>query len=114
MNKGMSVFGPFYPADLQRTVNHAERFARAIARRADPAVWLVGRADEIEVFVADIVADWRARRLTSKRSAAIVDRYLLDLHRGFVVFARDAVPPPCCRPCEVTVDVDVVNLRVAP
>jgi hypothetical protein len=50
----MSTFGPFYPAALQETVNHAERLCEVLlAYELSPpsnewaAAWTVGRAEEV-------------------------------------------------------------------
>ncbi len=128
MKKGMNIYGPFYPADLQRMVNHAERFARAVARsasmlslsraagpravddRTDAELWLTGRTEEIEAYVGDVVADWRGGRLRARAAALALRRYLSDLHLGFVAFVGGGVAPPCCRPCPPTVDVDVAPI----
>ena len=63
----MTVFGPHYPAKLQPIINHAERLAALLHEHeirnppSDDAAraWLTGRAEEVEMVVGFIVADWR-------------------------------------------------------
>jgi len=98
----MRVFGPFYPPPLQAAVSHAERLAdlvsveeRSTGGGSDAAVaWLVGRSDEIERFVEQIVDDWRANRLGPQEAAAALDDYLAKLHDG--LHSQLGIGAPAC------------------
>lgn len=104
-------FGPFYPSPLQASVTHAERLARAMSDALDaildsPAfdpneptdaeVWLVGRTEEVEAFVAEIVGDWRRGALDLASAAAVLDRYIESMHRGMLASLSQGTPLPCC------------------
>ncbi len=84
----MRVFGPRYPAKLQKAVNHAEqlcavlsRFEASEATRDDAARgWLMGRSEEIEKIASCIVGDWALRARTVDDAARALAGYLSDLH----------------------------------
>jgi hypothetical protein len=114
-----SAFAHRYPSLLERRIRHAERLAQSLAalnrERAATArtcVWLVGRPEEIETFVADIVLDWRAGHVDEESAARAIDAYLGALHEG--VRARFSKRPlACCRPEDPTCDADVDSLLAA-
>ena len=124
-----STFGPFYPSPLQESVNHAERFCEEVAAfdgqecHVSTSVdaiadrWICGRAGEIEVFVSDVTAAWRAKRLSAVSAANAVDRYLDDLHEGLAAFFGHAAPSCCARPSATRIVIDSAvdaPTRVAP
>jgi hypothetical protein len=105
-----ALFGPFYPAPLQFTMNHAERFVDALrrigrelvgSRWADPLDptdaerWLHGRTEEIETFVADVVREWHTGLISADVATGILNGYLVDVHKGFTqAFGKSS--PGCC------------------
>jgi CheY-like chemotaxis protein len=111
-----SPFGPFYPMPLQAAVTHAERLTNAVSDALDaildsPAfdpnepteaeVWLVGRAEELELFVMEVVRDWRRGALRIEDAAEVLDRYIESIHRGlFENLGTERAP--CCGAVDVT------------
>lgn len=105
----MSAFGPFYPAVLQRTGNHAERLAQMLAARlstagldGEAAAWIIGRDEEIERFVELVVADWVRRRFSDEQASAVLESYLAALHDGLVRRLGMASSPCCLGPSAMT------------
>ena len=97
------VFGPFYPPRLQSAVRHAERLAAVLsAIEASPpadagegfVAWIVGRHDEIEQFVGQVVEDWKRNPSLEDPAAAAIDAYLAELHDGFTLLGLGL--PTCC------------------
>ena len=97
----MNPFGPFYPRELQDAINHAERLSELLQRmRASVddeagAAWLMGRVDEIAVFVACVAQEWRLQELDVSAAAEIIRAYVDALHPGLKLhFGMTA--PSCC------------------
>lgn len=106
-------FGPFYPATLQSSVNHAERLAAVLENAQEHArtllsstatrdlgtveVWLTGRISELEAFVADVIDDWRRGIVSAGEASAAMDRYLSSVHRGVRTYLTDGDAPTCCK-----------------
>ena len=105
----MSPFGPFYPARLQRSVNHAERLCNVLQRaeedasmaRPPPPAWLIGRAGELEQVVATSVQQWREGRQHADTVAARLDEHLDGLHDGLAAWLG-LTAPPCCHGAPAT------------
>jgi hypothetical protein len=94
----VSLFGPYYPPELQRSVNHAERVAELLATpelSAGGEPWVLGRSEEIETYVAAVVADWKAASKTDREAAALIDSYLTALHQGMLAHL-EIRQPRCC------------------
>ncbi len=107
----MSTFGPFYSRILQRAINHAERLADELARALDDVlvassfdpwtpsaaeVWLIGRAEEVEAVVADVVLDRQTGRLTDEEAAAEIQHYVDHLIAGLARHVRTRSPLHYC------------------
>jgi hypothetical protein len=96
----MSTFGPFYPARLQESINHAERLVDMLSVHQECAhdgeIWLNGRADEIQCFVLAVAEDWRAGRVGEQAAKRSIDDYLEDLHLSIALYFGQDVPS-CCR-----------------
>ena len=78
-----------YPEVLCAAVGHAARLSRALAYDEEVSTpWshedlvLVGRAGEIDVFVEDLLSDWRHGRLSADAAASTLARYLENVHRA--------------------------------
>jgi hypothetical protein len=76
------------PADLQTQVRHAARFAHTLSvlqARLLPAdmriVWVVGRADEVNAFVAETRVEWTAGGLVAARASRSIEAYVAELHQ---------------------------------
>ena len=98
----MSVFGPFYPTELQAVVNHAERLSDLLTAHelAPPfdewaKAWLVGRANEVVEFALDVTASWRGGALDEASAASALWGYLAALHEGMAKHLAGA-PLVCC------------------
>lgn len=96
----MTIFGPFYPSTLQRSINHAERLVEVLIVHQECAkdgeVWLIGRSDEIQCFVLDVAADWQRGRLSEQDAVRAIDDYLDDLHLSLALFYGQDLAT-CCR-----------------
>lgn len=105
-----SVFGPFYPTPLQLSVNHAERFTNELRRHERELCgsrwfeaaeasrgerWILGRADEVEAFAADVIREWRAKSISIEIAASVIAGYLLDLHSAYSS-ELGVLSPECC------------------
>ncbi len=105
------VFGPGCPEALRVAIHHAERLAAATVRahaelrRFVPAqqvepgareAWLIGRSDEIEAFVLDVLDDWRGRAMKTHEAVHALERYLDAMHRGMATRVTFGARPPCC------------------
>jgi hypothetical protein len=103
-------FAPFRPGPLRRAVDRAEEVVRELDRAttelrhcaptgprdlSEREVWLMGRAEELETFVSDVLTDWRRGVLVTDDAALIVSRYVEQVHRGMA--ARLAVREPLPR-----------------
>src|SRR5579872_7412907 len=105
----MSPFGPFYPARLQRSVNHAERLCGVLQQaeevasgaRSPPPAWLIGRAGELEQVVAAGVQPWREGRQSAETVATKLDEHLETLHDGLAAWLG-LTAPPCCHGAAAT------------
>jgi hypothetical protein len=91
--------------ELRSVLSHAERLAALLfVHELTPpsdneagAVWLVGRAAEVERYL-EIVAEDRAKGTLDDRAAlATVQRYLDAMHAGLVTIVG-ATSPSCCDP----------------
>ena len=103
----MRAFGPFYPAQLQEVINHAERMAERLARLrvegdAAASAWLLGRVEEIETFVEHVAHEWRTLGLDPHAATRAVATYLEMLHDGMRVHFGDVSPRCCTSPLSVT------------
>jgi hypothetical protein len=86
----MGVFGPKYPPQLQRVINHAERFSELLAILEDKQArlsgsgrrWLIRRREEIELVLALVVRDLAADRISIREAARSAATYLDELHVG--------------------------------
>ncbi len=98
-----SPFGPFYQhaPQLQRALDHAERLADVLkttrAREDDDSgsAWLIGRSDEMELFVEIVVGRWRFEGLDESAAAAAVRAYVEALHDGLASNFGETTPR-CC------------------
>ena len=93
-----SPFGPHYPSELQRAVNHAERLADLVATAelvSAEQPWALGRSEEIAGYVTLVVADWRAGTKTEAEAAGAVDSYVGELHDSMRRIFGIA-QPRCC------------------
>jgi hypothetical protein len=100
----LSPWGPFYgnaPA-LQDAINHAERLAGILKlirpRGGDDrgAVWLVGRIDEMEIFVELVIQRWRFEGLHEESAEAAITAYLDTLHHGLALHFGELSLRCCC------------------
>src|SRR5258708_8804001 len=98
----MPPFGPFYPVIFQAVINHAERLAELLAQRERVtrefdagALWLMGRAAELECVAAMVVVDWQEGRLPAEAAASKLARYVRELHDGLAMHL-DVEMPACC------------------
>lgn len=101
------VFGAPFPEALRIAVHHAERVARfsaaaltahecAGAATGRREAWLIGRAAEIEAFVIDLLADWRARAIPTHEAVRAIEAYLGGVHDGLRACVTGGARPPCC------------------
>jgi hypothetical protein len=90
-------FGPSYPLRLQKVVNHAERFADLLSSRhasnEAAAIWLEGRVQEIEAYVANLANEWRFEQLGESEATGRLEAYLESLHLGYRLHFCE---PSCC------------------
>ncbi len=119
-----SPFGPFYVTPLQQTIDHAERLVRPRRglfreslfhdfsgpdnRAVWRAIWIVGRAQEVEALVADVTQDWRRRLLSAVAAASVLERYLDGLHEA-MRDTFDLARPACCAPLRITAEDDAIH-----
>ena len=92
-----------YPHPLRGHVAHALRFAKMLdelceapAEDGATSPWLIGRADEVRVFVADVLHEWAERDLDPSRAADVVERYVRDLHAALAELHGLPSELPCC------------------
>jgi hypothetical protein len=93
-----------YPTPLHGHVAHSARLSEALreitARTSEEErafLWLVGRAGEVQAFVADVVREWSHGWVDAQEAAGVIDRYLRDLHESFRRRVDRALDLPCCR-----------------
>jgi hypothetical protein len=97
----MGAFGPFYPPFLQEAVDHAERLVDLLqgldtrTARRSASTWLVGRVEEIECLVGELVFEWRSSERTAAEAAQSVNAYVQALHRGLAINFGE-LAPSCC------------------
>jgi hypothetical protein len=109
MSIHLSPWGPFYAEApvLQRAINHAERLTELLKdtrpndEDEDAASWLVGRVDEMQVFVELILQRWRYEGLSEAGAAAAITAYLDTLHHGLARYFCD-LAPRCCEDALLT------------
>lgn len=121
-------FGPFYPPELQRVVDHAQRmtlFLRSVEAKvltlalrlaSDPAaseLWLVGRADEAEAFVGDLAREYLDGAASADRAAAAIDRYVALVHDG-LAHRLGIHPAACCLNAAASVEARVRDAARTP
>jgi hypothetical protein len=103
---------PRYPEPLQYQINHAGRFSRTLgvlrqeASVDDAAVllWLEGRAQEVEVFAADVLRAWSSGELGTAAAARAIEEYLHELHGSMAGWYGQWYAPSCCGPLARTRD----------
>lgn len=105
----MTTYGPFYPAGLQRAVNHAERLGQLLSVRLSRALvdewaaaWMLGREEEIERFVELVVGDWKRGSFGDAQATAVLNSYLVTLHEGLSKHLRLSSSPCCVEPPAAT------------
>jgi hypothetical protein len=107
-----------YPMPLQAWLVHAVALARALdplapGRPGDEAasVWLTGRAQEIRVFVREVLRDCDEGWIDADRASAIIEVYLGDMHQSMRTwFGDDYVPACCCAPADATSENDTEGI----
>jgi hypothetical protein len=119
----MSIFGPYYPSGLQQVVNHAERFASLLHQhetRTPPSdesgrTWVTGRAEELEIVVGFVIADWQNGELTEGAATSAIASYLRAVHARAERHLRIGLVPKCCvaemAPTEPATPYDNVTVR---
>jgi len=115
---------PRYPAPLAEQAAHAERFASALralyaeAAHGDASVlWLTGRAEEVVVFVGDVLRAWGAGKRDTARAAREIEQYLEALHASIEPWYGRWYAPSCCGPwgdCERDDSLVVARKRIDP
>jgi len=104
----MCPFGPFYPAYLQEAVDHAERLVELLEQldprsaRRSATTWLVGRSEEVECLVVDLVAEWERGEVGESEAAQSLNSYLQGLHRGLAINFGELAPSCCAHSLVVT------------
>ena len=91
--------------DLAGVRGHAERLASLLfVHELTPphgneagAVWLVGRAAEVERYVESVADDQAAGLLDDRAAIARLQRYLDAIHLGLTTIVG-ATSPSCCDP----------------
>jgi hypothetical protein len=93
-----------YPRALQGSLVHANNLAGALdalvvaTHPRDPAfVWLLGRAEEVRLYVREVLEDYGAGRLDGDGANAIVGQYLEELHAALRTWFGEDVLLACCR-----------------
>jgi hypothetical protein len=96
---------PIYPSPIVAQLAHADRFASSLRALYDDAVpgdpaalWLTGRADEVRVFVADVLRESAHGRIESTRGAELIAGFLLTLHAALEPWYGRWYVPSCCGP----------------
>ncbi|HEY2514038.1 MAG TPA: hypothetical protein VGI39_24395 [Polyangiaceae bacterium] len=96
---------PRYPAAFAEQVAHAERFTAALealeeaAGPEDPShVWLLGRAEEVKAYVAEVVRGWTAKELSAEEATAQIEGYVESLHGAIEPWYGRWYAPSCCGP----------------
>jgi hypothetical protein len=98
---------PRYPTILQAQVSHSHRFARALRtleeEGPEPAenaavLWLEGRAEEVEVFTADVLRAWSSGELVTNVAVRVIHNYLHTLHASLGGWYGQWYAPSCCGP----------------
>ena len=96
---------PRYPAPLAEQVAHAERFTQALealeeaAGPEDPShVWLLGRAEEVKGYVAEVLRAWTCRELRDDDATAQLEGYIESLHEAIEPWFGRWYAPSCCGP----------------
>jgi hypothetical protein len=60
------------------------------------AAWVMGRRQEVAVFVQQVGQDFRSTRLDAVAAAACIDAYVATLHAGLARYFGER-SPACCR-----------------
>jgi hypothetical protein len=104
----MTPGAPHYPPILQTVLDHAARFAELLAQRERAcapgeagALWLAGRATEVQCVAAAAAVDWHEARRSAGSAAERLARYLHDLHEALAIHLGVGAPS-CCRPPDDT------------
>jgi hypothetical protein len=99
----MAAYDTRYPVVLQAVMNHAQRLQSFLedrekrARLGDTgAMWLSGRAGEIQCVVALVAIDWHQQRLSTEAAASGLARYIKAIHDGLAMH-MDVGLPSCCQ-----------------
>ncbi|HEY2516031.1 MAG TPA: hypothetical protein VGI39_34405 [Polyangiaceae bacterium] len=89
---------------LQAWLVHASRLARALddslaeTPTSDPLfVWLTGRAEEVRVFVREVLHDYLSCRVDAEATGEIIASYLEELHTALSTWYGEDFVPACCR-----------------
>jgi hypothetical protein len=105
----MTPGAPHYPPVLQVVLDHAARLAELLTQRERActpeeagALWLAGRATEVQCVAAAAAVDWHEGRRSAASAAGRLARYLRDLHEGLAIHLGVGMPS-CCRPPDDTV-----------
>jgi hypothetical protein len=92
-----------YPKPLGDWIAHAMRLSRLLdglseaAQSSDPSfVWLLGRGDEVRLFVREVIHDWSAKRLAVPRASGVIAAYLAEIHVGLRFWRGEGYVAPCC------------------
>jgi hypothetical protein len=91
--------------DLHGVLSHAERLAALLfVHELTPppgneaaAVWLLGRAAEVERYVESVTDDQATGRLDDRAALTALQLYLDAIHDGLVTVVG-AAAPSCCHP----------------
>jgi hypothetical protein len=92
-----------FPPSLKMHMGHATRFAKVLDELSAKGStdefsfrWVMGRGDEVRVFVADVVGDLQRGAIEGALAGKLVARYLFDLHLGLREALRRSAMLPCC------------------
>jgi hypothetical protein len=95
-----------YPALLQVELAHARRFVTALQELGEASpppedaalLWLEGRAEEVAVFVVDVLRAWERGDVKTTAAARTIHDYLRSLHSTLEGWFGQWYAPSCCGP----------------
>src|SRR5258708_21480589 len=95
-----NVFSGRYPQSLRKAIAHAGRLNDVLQRLEKEAVpkALVGRADELRLFVRGAVAEWQAARRDDAQTVEAIAAHLRDVHRTAGKTLGMGTRLACCSP----------------